>query len=93
MSESIIQKNKECFICKDIRRGLEKHHCLRGAYRQKADEWGCWIWLCHFHHTGSNASVHHNKDMELYFQKLAQKKFEELYGHEKFMEEFGKSWL
>lgn len=93
MSKSILQHEKECFICHDIRKGLQQHHCLHGSYRKKADEWGLWVWLCHYHHTGSGASVHHDHDMDLFFQRLAQKKFEELYGHDKFMEEFGRSWL
>ena len=93
MSKSIMQTKKECFICGDIRQGLQRHHCLHGAYRQKAEEWGCWVWLCWKHHTGSPMSVHHNSDMDRNLQREAQRRFEALYGHEKFMEKFGRSWL
>ena len=98
MSKSIVSNEYECLICKkpgyDLRRGLHKHHVFYGtANRAKSEEWGCWVWLCPYHHNGSMSSVHEQKDMDLKLKRSTQEKFEELYGHEKFMEEFGRSWL
>lgn len=64
------------------------------ANRELADEDGLWLWLCHFHHTGSNESAHKNSFMNLQFKKLAQTKYEEHIGtREQFIERYGKSYL
>ena len=34
-----------------------------------------------------------NRDLDVDIKKLCQKRFEEKYDHEKFMEVFGKNWL
>ena len=48
----------------------------------------CWDW-----HTGAEYSVHRNHDFDLRLKRECQERFEKLYGHEKFMEVFGKSWI
>ena len=37
--------------------------------------------------------LHDHGDGDLMLEQLAQKHFEKLYGHDKFMEEFGKNYL
>ena len=49
--------------------------------------------MCQPHHRDSKEGVHFNKDLDLELKKLAQKRFEEKYGHEKFMAIFGKNYL
>lgn len=68
---------------------LDRHHVFHGSRRRKADEWGCWVWLRHDVHMDL-----HSRDTALdrYLKVRCQKRFEELYGHEKFMEVFGKSY-
>lgn len=92
MSKSIMQNERKCLICgRDDY--LHLHHVFAGSYRQKSDEWGCVVWLCPYHHNGSMNSIHANSKMDKRLRRETQLKFEELYGHDKFMEEFGRSWL
>ena len=91
--KSIITKDmSHCYICHTTQ-NLETHHCLHGANRKKADKYGLVVKLCRMCHTGSKYSVHQNKAVDLRLQKLAQEKFEAIYGHKKFMEEFHKNYL
>lgn len=93
MSKSILQKEKECWAC-HTRFNLHEHHVIYGtANRKKSEKYGLKVWLCVHHHTG-NAGVHNgNKQLDLELHQLAQRKFEEKYGHELFMNTFHKNWL
>ena len=64
-----------------------------GANRQKADKWGCWVWLSADWHNMSNYGVHFNKELDLKLKKEMQEAFEKKYSHEKFMEVFHKNYL
>ena len=91
--KSIIQKERCCLVCR-TEQGLHEHHVFFGtANRKKSDDYGLTVWLCGRHHNMSNESVHFNKKLDLKIKQLAQRKFEELYNHEKFMREFGRNWL
>lgn len=95
MAKSIVQNNKECFLC-GTNKDLEKHHLLMGAkHRSLADEDGLWIWLCHFHHTGSKTeSAHFNEMFRRQFQKKAQIAYEKHIGtREQFIERYGENYL
>lgn len=92
MADSIMQDRKECYITGDTN-SLHRHHCFAGGRRQAAEDWGCWVWLREDWHNTASYGVHFNKKFDLCLKQECQKKFEELYGHEKFMEVFGKSWL
>lgn len=71
--ESILQTKKECYIC-GLGATLERHHVFFGtANRKKAEQDGCWVWLCHYHHTGSNNSVHFNIRVDRELKKQAQR--------------------
>lgn len=87
--ESIIQSNKECFLCG---RGnwLDKHHVLHGYNRDKADKDGLTVWLCHECHMNLHQRGWH--DMEL--KALAEKTWCEHYGKttEDFIDRYGKSY-
>jgi hypothetical protein len=92
MSKSLIQEEKECFVC-HTRQNLHRHHIFFGAYRKKSEEWGCWCYLCGKHHNLSNAGVHYNHDLDLMLKRVCQMEFEKKYGEELFMKTFGRNWL
>lgn len=93
MSKSIMQTEKECFITHSTT-GLHKHHIFGGANKNKSEKWGCWVYLRHEWHNTSNLGVHSgNTALALELKQLCQLEFEKLYGHEKFMEEFGRNYL
>ena len=93
-NKSIVQDDmSRCLICGSANK-LQTHEVFCGsANRQKSIDWGCYVRLCAFHHNASNNCVHYNHAMDMNLKKFAQRKFEEKYGHEKFMEVFGKSYL
>ena len=89
MSKSIMQDEKRCFVTGSEGQ-LDRHHCLHGIRRKKAEEWGCWVWLRRDIHR----ELHdRNKALDRMIEQACQERFEELYGHEKFMEVFGKNYL
>lgn len=89
---SIINNEKRCYVCGRTD-PLHLHHIFAGSHRKKADEWGCWVWLCPEHHTGPRG-VHFNKQLDKKLKEITQDKWEERFGsRDKFIKEFGKSWL
>jgi hypothetical protein len=89
---SIVQQNKECYIC-GTTQNLQLHHIFFGTYRRKkSDEYGLTVWLCRDHHTGQSG-VHPNRKLQEWLFIIGQTKFEELHGHKKFMEVFKKNYL
>lgn len=89
---SILQNEKKCALCGRVDR-LERHHVMHGtANRKLAEKYGLTIWLCPDHHRG-NMSPHHNANIDYAFKMAAQKKFEEIYSHEEWMEVFGRNYL
>lgn len=92
MSKSIIQTEKECFICRTTR-NLHEHHIFYGtANRRMSERYGMKVWLCQEHHTGQNG-VHFDRQLDLLVKTVAQGVFEEKVGdREKFIEIFGRSY-
>lgn len=89
--KSIIQKEKECYVCKTTL-GLHSHHILYGtANRKQSELYGLKVWLCGKHHNLSNEGVHQNKELDLHLKQLAQTRFEETY-NESFLKVFGKNY-
>ena len=90
--DSIIQTNKECYWCH--RTGdLHKHHIFGAANRKWSDKYGLWIWLCPEHHNMSDKGIHFNKPMREQMQQIAQREFEDTYGHDEFVRIFKKNYL
>lgn len=90
--KSVIQAERECWIC-GTPYGLQVHHLLHGTgRRKKADRMGYWIYLCAEHHTGITG-VHNNPKMDLEMKRMAQRHYEQRNTREDFIREFGKSWL
>lgn len=93
MAKSIMQTEKECYKTHSTM-NLHKHHIFGGtANRKKSEKWGCWVWLRSDYHNASKHGVHSDKEFNLQLKRACQAKFEELYGHEKFMEVFNKNYL
>ena len=90
--KSILQDKKECWVCRSTH-DLACHHVFYGtANRAKSGKWGMKLWLCYNCHTGNNG-VHFNPSLDRRIKQMAQQEFEKVYGHDKFMAEFGKNYL
>lgn len=81
-----------CHVC-GTRLNIHKHEIYYGAFRKKSIEFGCIVGLCAKHHNMSNDGVHFNHDLDIQLKQECQKKFEDKYGHDKFMEVFKKNYL
>lgn len=91
--KSIIQNEKECFVCHRLI-GLHEHHIYEGtANRKISEKYGMKIWLCPFHHNMSNEGIHFNKELDLSVKQYAQEIFEQTHTREEFRSLFGKSYL
>ena len=91
--KSIITDDMEhCFVCGSP--NIQIHHGIYGtANRKLSDKYGLVIPLCQEHHTGS-AGIHFNKDFDIALKKLAQERFEAVYGaNMRFVDVFGKNYL
>lgn len=92
--KSIIQKERMCLICGSY--NVEEHHIFFGKSKRKLSEkYGLKVWLCNYHHTGSNIAVH-GKDgdkLNKELKQLGQKAFEWQHTREEFMQIFGKNYL
>ena len=91
--ESVIQSEKECFICKTTR-NLHCHHLYGGnPNRRISEKYGMKIFLCQEHHTGKNG-VHFNRELDLKIKRIGQEVYENKFGsREDFMRLFGRSYL
>lgn len=91
---SIMQEEKECYICKTTM-NLHCHHVFGGtANRKLSDEDGCTVWLCQNHHTGING-VHTNRKVDLTIKVRCQKRWMEVYGKDEadFIRRYGRNYL
>lgn len=87
--KSIIQEDKECYIC-GTNLGLHNHHIFPGyGYRKNSDDERLTVYLCTVHHM----YVHNDSKAMLQLQQVAQKEFEKKNSRKKFIELFGKSFL
>lgn len=92
MADSIMQTEKACLITGSTTQ-LCRHHIYASGRRKASEKWGCWVWLRYDWHNGASYGVHFNRDLDIRLKQQCQERFEKLYGHDKFMEVFGKSWL
>lgn len=93
MARSIIQSEKECFVCKTTL-NLHEHHVFFGTGNRKISEkYGMKVWLCQEHHTGRNG-VHFDRQLDLLIKTVAQGTFEKEIGNrDEFRRLFGRSYL
>lgn len=92
MAQSIIQDEKECYITHSTS-GLHKHHILGGAFRNRSERYGLWVWLRYDFHIQTPFAVHNSRTFDLQLKCVAQRKFESIYGHERWMNEFHRNYL
>ena len=90
---SVLQEEKECFVCK-TNINLQDHHIFFGtSNRKQSEKYGMKVWLCQQHHTGTRG-VHFNRDLDIRLKKYAQSYFEEYIGSRtEFIKVFGQSYL
>ena len=87
-----LQMYKRCIFC-GTGNNLQLHHVIFGnGRRSKSEKYGLVAWVCEDCHTGNNGlHTHPLADLEL--KQYAQLQFEGVYSREKWMAEFGKSYL
>ena len=93
--KSILQSEKECFVCHTTQ-NLHEHHVCEGGTngnRKKSEEFGLKIWLCARHHNMSNEGIHFNKELDLEVKRYAQEVFEKTHTRDEWRQAFNKSWL
>ena len=88
----IVECMDNCFVCGSPY--VEVHHVIYGvANRKLSDKYGLVIPLCNEHHRGSTG-IHFNKSFDMAMKKLAQEKFEAVYGADiSFAEVFRKNYI
>lgn len=105
-NKSILQDTKECYLCRMEAEkmgyfgrlpdtGLDKHHFIHGnANRQHAERYGLYAYMCRErHHVYGPEAPHQNPEVDLMLKRIAQQAFEDIYGHDKYMEIFQKNFL
>lgn len=66
-----------------------RHEVFGGPNRELSKKWGCWLPLC----PNAHVIIHHRGEEDKELKIECQKRFEARYGHDKFMEIFGRSYL
>lgn len=90
---SIIQKDKKCFLCCTTM-NLEEHHIFGGnPNRELSERYGLKVWLCHRHHNEPPNGVHFRKEYMDLLHEEGQTQFEIHYPNLNFREIFGKNYL
>ena len=95
MSKSVISNEKICLVC-GTPFNLHKHHIYNGmSFRRPSEKYGCWCYLCGYHHNLSDHGVHFNKELDESLKKICQETLEQEHGwsREKFMDIFGRNYL
>ena len=94
MKKSILQDEKECYICHTTA-NLQLHHCYFGtANRKLSDQDGCVVYLCVDHHTGAHG-IHTHRDIDIQLKQIMQRRWMEYYNKTtaEFIARFGKNYL
>lgn len=92
MGKSLLQTERECYICGSVN-GLEKHHIFAGhANRPISESEGFWCYLCHNHHTGTDGAQY-NKELNLKLKQDAQFAYEKTHSRGEWMKLIGKNYL
>ena len=91
-SKSIMQDDDGlCYVCGyPLYSSKDKHHIFNAAYRNKAEEDGCYIFV----HRVCHQWLHDHPKTNLTFKRRGQKAWMQYYGKslEDFMERYGKNY-
>lgn len=91
--DSILQKEKRCYVC-GAREGLHRHHVFCGTGRRwQSETHGFVVYLCAAHHNASPAGVHFDRSLDLRIRRDCQKKYEETHTREQFLAVIGRNYL
>ena len=89
--KSIIQNDERCWFC-GRSFSLQRHHVMAGvANRPLSERFGLWIWVCPLCHTGK-FGVQYNREKSDKLKATAQEAFEDVYGHDRWMQTFRKNY-
>jgi len=80
-----------CVICG--KPYAELHEVFGGKNRQASIKYNMQIRLCGYHHRYGEHAIHKDKEFRQQVQARYQQKFEKIYGHEKFMQVFGRNYI
>lgn len=84
----------QCFLC-GTTTNLERHHIFGAANRQKSEEDGLVVYLCHNCHNEPPYGVHHNEEMMDELHRYGQRAWMERNkaGIAAFRRRYGKNYL
>ena len=92
MGKSIMQTERECYLCGRVT-NLEEHHIFGGvANRKLSEKYGLKVYLCRRCHTGKNGAQY-DKEKNLKLKQEAQKAFLTHNDLSTWMKLFGKNYL
>lgn len=92
MRFSIITNDLDhCIICGAKKDNL--HEVFYGSYRHLSIKYGLVIPLCLKHHTMGKFAIHNDRELDLYYKRLAQTIFMSRYSYELFIKEFKINYL
>lgn len=93
MTDSIIQSEKRCYAT-GCERNLDRHHVFKGSRRNKSEQYGLWVWICHDVHMALHDHRKPYETLENELKAVAQRAFEDNGGtREEFRAIFGASYL
>ena len=85
--------NNGCFFTQTPKEYCEIHHIFGAADRKKSEKWGMKVYLTPLYHRLTPFGVHIKASNSLLVKQYAQREFEAIHGHDKFMKTFGKNYL
>ena len=84
---------KKCYVCGSTHNPNIHEVYFGVAHRKLSIQYGCCVCLCSYHHNGSNAGVHFNRELDLMLKQEMQKAFEREYPEIDFRAVFRKNYL
>lgn len=84
----MICEERRCYLCGRVG-ALQVHHCQHGIRRKKAIVFDLTVFLCPECHM----RLHDQGVGDLYLQQISQQYFEQQFGHDEWMNQFGKNYL
>ena len=92
--QSIIQKEKECYIT-GCTFNLHEHHVYGGGRRKISEKYGLKIYLRSDYHNLADYGVHHNHELDMKIKSEVQKIAMKHYGWsiQDFIDRFGKNYI
>lgn len=89
-----MQIKRQCFVTGKEYGALDRHHCLHGWRRKKADQYGLWVWLDHDVHMKLHSHCAPYESLDDALKIAAQKVYEEQIGtRDDFIREFGCNYI